>query len=328
MNVLRKVTKNPLGLAGMILVLAWAVIALIAPLIAPPERGSDDPHMIRRVSYMSVPQPAAKTDTLLGTTGGGYDLFYGLIWGSRTAFRLGLEVVCLTMIIGTVVGGLASFAGGWIDYLVMRTAELFMCFPMIIAAMVITTVLGKGLDKVIIALILFGWPSSARLVRSEVLSVKQRDYVSAAEAIGAGRMRIFFRHVLPNSIYPVLITFASRMGTIVLAAAALSFIGIGAEPGYADWGQMVNFARNWVLGTLVNPFEYWYTYTYPSIAIFTFVFGWILLGDAMRDALDPRLRGSRRRRGAGNRSGRKASKPGAGGDDPVPNRSGQSVPSD
>jgi peptide/nickel transport system permease protein len=294
MGLLKGLIKNPLGLLGASLVLAWAVIALLAPVLAPPERASDNPYMIRRINYMATPQPAA-TDALLGTTGGGYDLFYGLVWGSRTSFQLGLEVVCVTMAFGVIVGGLGAFIGGWVDHLVMRAAELFMCFPFILAAMVVTTILGKGLDKVVLVLIVFGWPFSARLIRSEVLSVKQRDYISAAASIGAGRMRIFFRHILPNSVYPVLITFANRMGTIVLSAAALSFIGVGAEPGYADWGQMINFSRNWVLGTANNPFAYWYTYTYPSIAIFTFVFGWMLVGDALRDAFDPRFRKGRRR---------------------------------
>ncbi len=127
-------------------------------------------------------------------------------------------------------------------------------------------------------------------MRSEVLSVKERDFVAAAESIGASKLRIFFRHVLPNSIFPVFVLASLDIGNMVLIAASLSFIGVGAEPGYADWGQMINFSRNWLLGAVGDPFRYWYTYTFPSVAILTFVLGWTLLGDTLRDVLDPRLR--------------------------------------
>jgi peptide/nickel transport system permease protein len=149
-----------------------------------------------------------------------------------------------------------------------------------------TFILGKGIDKIILALITFGWPDYARVIRSEVLAVKNQAYVSASNLMGATPLRAFFSHVLPNSIHPVIVLMSVHIGRIVLAAASMSFIGIGIEPGYADWGQMIDFARNWISGIPGDPFHYWYTYTYPSIAIFTFVLGWTFLGDAIRDVQD------------------------------------------
>ncbi|MBD3309411.1 ABC transporter permease subunit [candidate division KSB3 bacterium] len=288
METFRRVLKNPLGLAGLILVLFWLIIAMLAPILAPATR-QRDPYTIARVSFSSMPKPPSDRAPF-GTTSGGYDIFYGIVWGSRTAFRVGLMVVAASACIGVILGGLGAFIGGIVDEVVMRVTDLFMSFPFLIAVIVLSIVLGKGLDKVILALIIFGWRSYARIMRSEVLSVKEREFVSAAESIGASKARIFFRHVLPNAIFPVFVLASLDIGTMVLIAASLSFIGVGAEPGYADWGQMINFSRNWLLGAVGEPFRFWYTYTFPSLAILTFVLGWTLLGDTLRDVLDPKMR--------------------------------------
>ena len=290
MDNLRKILRNPLGLIGLVLILFWAAIAIGAPLICPPKSGRN-PYTIARVSYSSLPSPPS-SKAVLGTTGGGYDIFYGLIWGSRNAFRVGLLVVAASLVIGVLIGGLGAFAGGIADEITMRLTDLFMSFPFLIAVIVMSIVLGKGLDKVIIALIVFGWRQYARIMRGEVLSVKERDFIGSARSIGMSSSRLFFRHILPNAIFPVFVVASLDVGVTVLIAASLSFLGVGAEPGYADWGQMINFARNWLLGVNGKPFAYWYTYTYPSIAIVTFVLGWTLLGDTLRDVLDPKLRSS------------------------------------
>lgn len=288
METFLKVIKNPLGLIGLLLVLFWLVIATLAPVISPP-KNQRNPYLIARVGFSSMPKaPSARAP--FGTTSGGYDILYGIVWGSRTAFRVGLIVVLSSALIGVLLGGIGAFIGGLVDEIVMRITDLFMSFPFLIAVIVLSIVLGKGLDKVILVLIIFGWRSYARIMRSEVLSVKEHEFVNAAESIGAGKSRIFFRHVLPNSIFPVFVLASLDIGSMVLIAASLSFIGVGAEPGYADWGQMVNFSRDWILGAVGEPFRYWYTYTYPSIAILTFVLGWTLLGDTLRDVLDPRMR--------------------------------------
>src|SRR5207245_5160493 len=152
--------------------------------------------------------------------------------------------------------------------------------------------LGDGLGGVVVAIAVVGWPVYARLRRGGILSVKQRDYVEAARAPEAVDLRTILRHVVPNTIYPFLVYAAVDTVVIVLVAAALSFLGLGAEVGYADWGQLINMSRSWILGVPGNPFVYWYTVVFPGIVIFLFVLGWNLLGDAFRDILDPRLRGS------------------------------------
>jgi peptide/nickel transport system permease protein len=265
----------------------------MAPLLAPP-KNPDNPFAMKRAGYSSIPTPPSEK-LLLGTTGGGYDIFYGIVWGSRNAFRVGLTVVASTLVFGVLLGGLGAYAGGRVDWVVMRITDLFMSFPFLIAVIIVSIVLGKGQDKVILALIVFGWRQYARVMRSEVLSIKNKDYVTAARSIGVSDLRIFFVHVLPNSIFPVLVLAFLDIGTTVLIAASLSFIGVGAEPGFADWGQMVNFSRNWLLGIEGHPLHYWYTYLYPSLAVFSFVLGWTLLGDTLRDVLDPKLKKTMRK---------------------------------
>ncbi len=290
MDTLLKVIRNPLGATGLLLVLVWAAVALLAPVICPPKNRAA-PYAIARASYSSIPTPpSAKAP--LGTTGGGYDILYGVVWGSRTAFRVGIIVVFFSVVIGTLLGGVGAYIGGVVDNVIMRVTDLFMSFPFLIAVIVMTIVMGKGLDKVIVALVVFGWRQYARVMRSEVLSVRERDFVEAAVSLGMSPARVFFLHVLPNAIFPVFVLASLDIGVMVLIAASLSFIGVGAEPGYADWGQMINFSRSWLLGTTGDPFIYWYTYVSPSVAILTFVLGWTLLGDTLRDALDPRLRRS------------------------------------
>lgn len=165
-----------------------------------------------------------------------------------------------------------------------------MSIPTLILAMAIVTALGHSLDNVVKALIIVGWPIYARLIRGEILQVREEDYVSAARAVGCSHVLIILKHILPNSVYPMLILASLDIGAVVLVAAALSFLGLGAPVGYADWGQMVSFARNWIVGPPRNPLAYWHTITIPGLFMLFFVLGWNLLGDAFRDILDPRLR--------------------------------------
>lgn len=284
-----KLLKNPLSLIGLLLVLSFIGIGISAPWLAPPKYSSE-PYRIPRDGWSSVPK-APGQGHIFGTTEGQYDIFYGVIWGTRTAFRVSLLVVGLSSVIGVFIGTLAAFYGGAIDEVLMRIVDVFYSIPYLVAAMVLTAVLGRGLDNAMIALIAFGWMAYARLIRGNILSVKEEEYVSAASAVGASDFRILSRHILPNSIFPVLIQASMNMGTIVIAAATLSFLGVGAPTGYADWGQMISFARNWILGTSGNPFQYWYTVVIPGIAITFFCLSWNLIGDAFRDIMDPKMQG-------------------------------------
>ena len=280
--------RNPLSLVGIAIILTFIIIAVFAPLIAPTPEGHFDPYQIPRDGYSPVPQPPSE-EHIFGTTQGQYDIFYGVIWGTRSAFQVGIIVIGVVLLIGIVLGSLAGYFGGIIDEIIMRVTDIFLAFPTLILAMAIVVALGPSLNSVMIALAAVSWPVYTRLIRGDILAVREEDYVEAARGIGASHPRIIIRHILPNSIYPALIMASLDIGAIVLAAAALSFLGLGAPEGYADWGQMINFARNWIVGPPGDPFAYWYTVTIPGLFIFTFVMGWNLLGDAFRDILDPRL---------------------------------------
>jgi len=283
-----RIRKSPLSMVGFCIILFFVGIAMLAPVIAPPKY-PHDPYRIPRYGYSTTPKPPS-WEHPFGTTEGQYDIFYGVVWGTRTAFRIGFMVVGSILIIGILLGSVSGYYGGIVDEIIMRIVDTFMSLPTLILAMALVTALGRSLDNVMIALIIVGWPAYARLVRGEILSVREETYVEAARATGVSDAGIIFKHVLPNAIYPVLIMGSLDIGAMVLTAAALSFLGLGAPIGYADWGQMISFARNWIVGPPGKPLAYWYTVTIPGIFILLFVLGWNLLGDAFRDILDPKMR--------------------------------------
>jgi peptide/nickel transport system permease protein len=283
----RQLVKNPLSLVGIILIFIFVIIAIIAPLIAPPPQYRD-PYLIPRDGYSAEPEPPSEEHPF-GTTQGQYDIFYGVIWGTRSAFRVGLVVIGIVVAVGILLGSLAGYFGGVIDEIIMRITDIFLAFPALILAMAIVTILGPSLRSVMIALIIVSWPSYARLIRGDILQVREEDYIEASRGLGASNARVIMRHALPNAIYPTLIMASLDIGAVVLAAAALSFLGLGAPEGYADWGQLTSFARNWIVGPSSEPLKFWYAVTIPGLFIFFFVMGWNLLGDAFRDILDPRL---------------------------------------
>jgi peptide/nickel transport system permease protein len=284
----RQLVRNPLSLLGLIIIVVFIIIAIFAPLIAPTPEGHLRPYMIPRDGYWAAPQPPDE-DHIFGTTMGQYDIFYGVIWGTRSAFRVGLVVIGIVVVIGILLGSLAGYFGGIVDEIIMRITDVFLAFPALILAMAIVSALGPSLNTVIIALTVVSWPSYARLIRGDILQVREEDYIEASRGLGASSGRVILRHALPNAIYPTLIMASLDIGAIVLSAAALSFLGLGAPEGYADWGQLTSFARNWIVGPPGDPLKYWYAVTIPGLFILFFVLGWNLLGDAFRDIFDPRL---------------------------------------
>jgi len=244
-----------------------------------------DAFLIPREGYTFEPSPPSEKHPF-GTAEQQYDLYYGTIWGTITAFRVGFWVVFASLAIGLFIGIVAGYYGGVIDELMMRFTDIIFAFPGLILAMALVTAFGQSLDNVMLALVLVGWPSYTRLIRGEILRVRQEDYIEAAKAVGCSDFRVIVRHVLPNSIYPIVVVASLDIGSIVLSAAALSFLGLGAPPGFADWGQLISTSQNWML----QGWDYWYTFLIPGVFIFTFVLGWNLLGDAFRDILDPTLR--------------------------------------
>ncbi|GGL76456.1 ABC transporter permease [Wenxinia marina] len=286
MKIVRYLFLNPLSLLGLTLLLGFVLVAILAPYLAVPEAYQISPYDTPRAGFWATPQPIS-SEAWFGTTQGQYDIFYAVVWGTRTAFKIGLGVVGLSVVIGVTVGAIAAYYGGIVDEVLMRIVDVFMAIPFLIAAMVLTTLLGKGIGQMIVALTVFGWMGYARLVRSEILLIKEMDYVNAARSYGAGDLRILALHILPNALFPVLVLATMMTGSMVLTASALSFLGVGTEAGYADWGQFIAYSRNWIVGQAGNPFQYWYTLFFPGAAIFLFVLAWNLVGDALRDILDP-----------------------------------------
>jgi len=302
---LNRIKQSPISVIGFAILVFYIVLALAAPILAPPQPKSD-PYMIPQDSFIFMPSPPSPKH-IFGTTENQYDLWYGCIWGARTAFRIGIEVVIGGLAIGLVIGCIAGYYGGILDELMMRFTDIIFAFPGLVLAMAFymaipdtITIFRWGninwtmdimaLDKVLIALVLVGWPSYTRVIRGEILRVKTEDYIEASKAVGCSDFRVLVRHVVPNAIYPIVIMASLDIGAIVLTAAAMSFLGIGAPKGYADWGQLIALSRNWIYGDINNPFAYWHVFLIPGIFIFTFVLGWNLLGDAFRDILDPTIR--------------------------------------
>ena len=283
----RKITKkfwtNGTAVLGACLLMFFIVVAVFAPQIAGTNEMGNN-YQIPRAAWSS--RPIAPTAEHPFGVIGGRDVFYGVVWGTRTAFRLGLIITGFAALIGVIVGSISAYFGGWVDEILMRIVDIFLSIPFLVAAMVMTTILGKGLDKVIIALITFGWMSTARLIRGNILQAREEQYVMAAKALGQKDWIIILKHILPNTIFPVVVQMSMRIGSYVITAAGLSFLGVGAEPGYADWGTILSYSRNWM--TMLD--QSWFAIVFPGTAMVLFVLAWNLVGDALRDIFDPRMR--------------------------------------
>lgn len=240
-----------------------------------------------RVSFSPTPV-APSSEHIMGIASGGYDIFYGIVWGARLAFYQGILVSGISLLLGVIIGGAAGYFGGWVDNLLMRITDTIYAFPNLIMAMVFVTILGPSMINALIALSVVGWVGYARLIRGDILKVRSLEYVDSAKALGAKDLRVFFKHVFPNAASSLIIVASLDIGTVVLVAAGLAFLGLGGEVGTADWGQMVSFARGYITGTPSNPYAYWYVVVWPGLAIALFTLGWNLLGDAYSDAVDVR----------------------------------------
>lgn len=285
---LRRFLKNPLSIIGLAIILFFTFIAVFAPLLAPPA-DPNDPYKIPHDGWRIEPAPPS-AEHPLGTMEQQYDIYYGIIWGTRSAFKIGFLVVLANLVVGLVLGAMAGYFGGIVDEVIMRITDMFYALPFLVVAMALVVAIGRGLTSIILVLIILGWRVYTRVIRSEILVIRDREYIQAARACGASHLRIIFKHILPNSIYSVLIIASMNVGTVVLTAAALSFLGLGSDSGIADWGQMVSSCRNWIVGPSSNRLAYWYVVFIPGFVIALFVLGWNLLGDAARDVFDPKMR--------------------------------------
>jgi ABC-type dipeptide/oligopeptide/nickel transport system permease subunit len=218
----------------------------------------------------------------MGTDGNVRDLYSRILHGARVSLFVGTSSVALAIVIGVLIGSLAGYIGGWFDAIIMRVMDVLMAFPSLLLAIAIVTVLGPGLQNALIAISIVSIPAYARVVRASVLSIKEQDFVAASRALGASHAHVLFGRILPNALTPLIVQGTLGIATAILDAAALSFLGLGAQPPQAEWGSMLGAERNQVF---TSP----HLVLFPGLAIMLTVLGFNLLGDGLRDALDPRL---------------------------------------
>jgi peptide/nickel transport system permease protein len=280
---LHLMSKSLTSIIGGILLAILVVIAAFPYLFAEPEPGSD-PYTMPFDTDQPDPQPPGSDDHLLGSGKNGADIYYGIIWGARLSMSFAIYVISVSLAIGMMLGLLAGYKGGVIDEIVMRVTDVFLSIPSLILVMAIAAVLGKDLRSTLVALMCVWWSGYTRLIRGQVLSVRENVYVDAARASGASEWRIMFKHILPNSWAPIIVQSTMDMGSVVLVMAGLSFLGLGAQSGTAEWGKMIFDGQQFmVLG-------YWWMVVFPGLAILMFVMAFNLMGDGLRDIMDPKMR--------------------------------------
>ncbi len=274
-GAVRFLRRNPLALIGILVFAAWVLVALFADFLAPYDPLAQD--IANRL------QPPSRAHWF-GTDQLGRDVFTRVLYGGRFSLPAGVLVILAAGLLGTGVGSLAGFIGGWFDEVLMRLTEVFLAFPTIILAMAVAAALGPSLLNAVVAMVVVWWPNYARVVRSLVLGIKSQEYVEAARALGVPEPRILLRTVLPNCLAPAVVLATIDLGNAILVFAGLSFLGLGPEPSTPEWGRMVADG--------IEYFDQWWMAAFPGLAIFTVVMAFNFIGDGIRDALDPRLRGT------------------------------------
>jgi len=264
--------KHRLAIVGFMIIVLLMVTAALAPILAPWDPANLDlPGNLQGTSFAHP----------LGQDKLGRDILSRIIYGTRISLKVGVATVSISLLMGTLIGSIAGYGGRWTDETIMRLIDILMAFPGILLAIAITAVLGPSLNHVILALCLTGWVGYARLIRGQILSVRDREYVQAARAIGAGPLRILGRHILPNTLAPIIVEATFGMAGAILAEAGLSFLGLGTQPPTPSWGAMLNEGSHFLL---VAP----HLTVYPGLAIMLVVLGFNFLGDGLRDWMDVR----------------------------------------
>jgi peptide/nickel transport system permease protein len=270
-----RLRRSPLTLAGLAIIALVLFLMAAAPWISP-----YDPNDLDLLSRLAPPGP----DHWLGTDEVGRDLLSRIIWGSRVSVTVGFAIVGISLGAGTLIGAFSGLAGGVLDTAIMRVMDVLLSFPSFVMAMALAAALGPDLMNAMLAIAVVRIPFYVRLARGQALSLRERPYVKAAETFGASRLHIVLRHIIPNAMAPIIVQGTLDIGVAILTAAALSFIGLGAQQPTAEWGAMVSGGRDFLLD------QWWYP-TFPGLAILVTAVGFNLLGDGLRDIFDPRLRG-------------------------------------
>lgn len=266
--------KNRLALVGLGIVIFFIAIAIFAPVIAP--YSFDKQNLVNRFLPPS-------SDHWFGTDDFGRDIFSRVVYGARISLWVGFFSVLGSVIFGTLLGIIAGYYGRWVDGIISRIFDIMLAFPSILLAIAVVAILGPSLQNALIAIAVINIPNFGRLVRSKVLSVKQEEYIMAAKAVGMKDSRILFRHILPNSISPVIVQATLAIATAIIEAAALGFLGMGAQPPTPEWGKMLSDSKNYIMQAP-------WTLFFPGIAIMLTVLGFNLMGDGLRDVLDPKMK--------------------------------------
>jgi peptide/nickel transport system permease protein len=272
-QIWRRVVRKPTAVLGGLVLVAWVLASALAPAVAPYDPVDQD--LDNRLAAPSVAH-------WLGADGLGRDVLSRVLYGGQVSLPVAAVVVVVASIFGTLYGGLAAYAGHWPDEVAMRVVDMVLAFPSLILAMAIAAALGPSIQNSMLALLVVWWPPYARLARGQVLALKARDFVAAAQALGLDERRILLRHILPNAVAPSLVLMAMDFGNAIIITAALSFLGLGAVPPTPEWGAMVAEGRELV--------DQWWISTFPGIAILMVAIACNFIGDAIRDAIDPRLR--------------------------------------
>jgi peptide/nickel transport system permease protein len=273
--------RDRLAVIGFLVIVGIILIAILAPWLTPyPEQGRGQPNIVEKLQPPSAAHP-------FGTDPLGRDILARVMFGARTALVAGITIVVASAFIGTVLGALAGFFGGWVDEGIMRITDIFLAFPPLLLAMTIAAVLEPSLGNSILAITLTWWPWYTRIVRAQAISVRERDYVRAARGIGVGSLAIITRHILPNVISPVVVQGTLDLGAAILTVSALSFVGLGVPPPTPDWGAMVSEGRTHVQSGR------WWVATFPGLALFVTIMAFNLLGDGIQVIANPRARGAK-----------------------------------
>jgi peptide/nickel transport system permease protein len=268
----RTFKKNKSAMVGLGIVIFFILLAIIGPLLAP--QGRNEINLTFRLQSPS-------SDFWFGTDDLGRDVLSRILHGARLSLTVGLSAVLMSVVVGTFLGVIAGFYGKWVDTIISRIFDILLAFPSILLAIAIVSVLGPSLQNALIAIAIINIPNFGRLVRSRVLTIKEEEYIHAAKAIGMKNSRILWRHILPNSITPIIVQGTLAIATAIIEAAALGFLGLGAEQGVPEWGKMLADSRMFLLNAP-------WAMIFPGLAIMLTVIGFNLLGDGLRDALDPK----------------------------------------